>query len=321
MSRTKSAVAALVLAGMLPGATLASPAPPTLTVDTTFGKVAGWSIGFSESLGGCLAAASYGDGTTLWFGIHGTRGVSYLAFTNPKWRSLEVGGQYELFMIAGRRKWRGDFVGFDRARPAASSSRASRRASSRTSLIRARSGSSSRASRSPSYPWSGPRRIRGRARLPEGRAEAAAKGNANPDKSRKADGGMMSSGTGFYVSERGHLLTNNHVVESCTDIYVPSAEPARSQGPPRRAGCRQRPRRAHHRSSAQERAAVVDPGAARRERAHLRLPAEHDPRFDGNFTIGSVTATAGSGDDTRKIQISAPVHQGNSGGPGDRSVR
>jgi serine protease Do len=35
----------------------------------------------------------------------------------------------------------------------------------------------------------------------------------------------------------------------------------------------------------------------------------------GNFTIGNVTATAGSNDDTRKIQISAPVHSGNSGGP------
>ena len=46
-----------------------------------------------------------------------------------------------------------------------------------------------------------------------------------------------------------------------------------------------------------------------------------DPRsLDfGSWTLGKplgdVAATAGSGDDTRKIQISAPVHQDDSGGP------
>jgi serine protease Do len=35
----------------------------------------------------------------------------------------------------------------------------------------------------------------------------------------------------------------------------------------------------------------------------------------GNFTLGNVTATAGLGDDSRQIQISAPVQPGNSGGP------
>jgi serine protease Do len=35
----------------------------------------------------------------------------------------------------------------------------------------------------------------------------------------------------------------------------------------------------------------------------------------GNFTLGNVTATAGMRDDTRDLQISAPVQQGNSGGP------
>jgi len=44
-------------------------------------------------------------------------------------------------------------------------------------------------------------------------------------------------------------------------------------------------------------------------------PQSDVPASTGNFTIGNVTATAGSGDDTRKLQISAPVHQSNSGGP------
>jgi serine protease Do len=35
----------------------------------------------------------------------------------------------------------------------------------------------------------------------------------------------------------------------------------------------------------------------------------------GNFTVGNVSAITGLGDDTRYLQISAPVQPGNSGGP------
>jgi S1-C subfamily serine protease len=35
----------------------------------------------------------------------------------------------------------------------------------------------------------------------------------------------------------------------------------------------------------------------------------------GNFTLGNITALAGLGDDSRYLQISAPVQPGNSGGP------
>jgi len=35
----------------------------------------------------------------------------------------------------------------------------------------------------------------------------------------------------------------------------------------------------------------------------------------GNFTIGNIAALAGPQDDTRIIQISAPIQPGNSGGP------
>ena len=35
----------------------------------------------------------------------------------------------------------------------------------------------------------------------------------------------------------------------------------------------------------------------------------------GNFTLGNITALSGIGDDSREVQISAPVQSGNSGGP------
>lgn len=44
-------------------------------------------------------------------------------------------------------------------------------------------------------------------------------------------------------------------------------------------------------------------------------PLSHVLASAGNFTLGNVTALAGLGNDTRFIQISAPVQPGNSGGP------
>jgi serine protease Do len=39
------------------------------------------------------------------------------------------------------------------------------------------------------------------------------------------------SGTGFFVSKEGHVLTNNHVIENCTSIrvYVDQVEPVEAR--------------------------------------------------------------------------------------------
>ncbi len=295
----------------------ASPAPPRLTVDKSFGKVAGWSIGYSESLGGCLAAASYGDGTTLWFGIGGTRGTSYLALTNPKWRSLEVGGQYELHMLAGRERWHGTFTGFER-----DEGRGLFQAGLKERFVADLSRSGSIAVR-----FQG-RQIATLSLVGSTEAfdavlscqkeavTAAAKAGPDPkpgpDAPRKA--GMVSTGTGFYVSERGHLLTNHHVVAGCTDIQV--RQPGSGILKARLvAGTRPTTSRSSPPTCRQDRAAAL--GARRLgESVYVYgFPQSSILASTGNFTIGNVTAVAGSGDDTRKIQISAPVHQGNSGGP------
>ncbi|MEE8627300.1 MULTISPECIES: S1C family serine protease [Methylobacterium] len=296
----------------------ASPAPPRLTVDKSFGKVAGWSIGYSESLGGCLAAASYGDGTTLWFGIGGTRGTSYLALTNPKWRSLEVGGQYELHMLAGRERWHGTFTGFER-----DEARGLFQAGLKERFVADLSRSGSIAVR-----FQG-RQIATLSLVGSTEAfdavlscqkeavTAAAKAGPDPkpgpDAPRKA--GMVSTGTGFYVSERGHLLTNHHVVAGCTDIQV------------RQPGSGILKARLVAGDAANDLAVLatdVPPKTVPPLSVRARLgesvyvygfPQSSILASTGNFTIGNVTAVAGSGDDTRKIQISAPVHQGNSGGP------
>lgn len=106
-------IGVLALAAALP-APRAATAAPVLGVDKTIGKVSGWSIGVSRSTDGCLAAATYEDQTTVWMGFNGERDEAFLAFTNPKWRSIEPDRIYQLVMLTGRGRWKGQFTGLER---------------------------------------------------------------------------------------------------------------------------------------------------------------------------------------------------------------
>jgi len=124
-----------------------------------------------------------------------------------------------------------------------------------------------------------------------------------------------TSGTGFFVTHDGLILTNAHVVKDCTQILL---------APPQGAFV-----------SAQvlARDTINDLALLKTEttsthvaqlRLNIRL-GENVEAFgyplttvlasSGNFTSGSVTALAGFRDDSRYLQISAPVQPGNSGGP------
>jgi serine protease Do len=315
MSRMQVAFALLAAAGAAAPPAAASPAPPKLTVDRTFGKVAGWSIGYSENLGGCLAAASYGDGTTLWFGVSGARGASYLALTNAKWRSLAVGGQYDLQIHAGRQKWHGTFTGFERAE-----ARGLYAAGLKERFVADLSESGSvnvifQGKQIAVLSLVGSTEAFDAVIGCQKDVTTTTKTEPVPDSPGKPEPGKTSTGTGFYVSERGHLLTNNHVVETCSEISV------------RQPGHTALRARLVARDAANDLAVLttdfpqkVVPPLSIRARLGESVYVYGYPQSSvlastGNFTIGSVTATAGSGDDTRKIQISAPVQQGNSGGP------
>ena len=126
----------------------------------------------------------------------------------------------------------------------------------------------------------------------------------------------VSSGTGFVVAPR-QIMTNQHVAQGCTAMRARLA-------------------------SGQEIAATVIAMDAERDLALLRTEADPGPilifrrtaevRRGENvvtygfplagllssgptLTTGDVSALAGLGDNARQIQISAPVQQGNSGGP------
>ncbi len=125
-----------------------------------------------------------------------------------------------------------------------------------------------------------------------------------------------STGTGFFVSSQGHVLTNHHVVENCGAISV-ALDGTLSQSA-----------RVIARDSKNDLALLttsgLKPSAVPNLRTGVRLgesifvygfPLAGLLASSGNFTIGNVTAVAGLGDDTTMIQMSAPVQPGNSGGP------
>ncbi len=131
-----------------------------------------------------------------------------------------------------------------------------------------------------------------------------------PDKTYK-----VASGTGFYVSSQGHIITNHHVIDGCKDMKVHSkgkiletikiADDARndlallkvSQSPSHVfALSDQSP------FSLQE---VIVAGFPFGDRVSSTL----------KFTQGIVSSVAGLGNDYSQIQIDAALQPGNSGGP------
>ena len=124
-----------------------------------------------------------------------------------------------------------------------------------------------------------------------------------------------ATGTGFFVSSSGHVATNHHVVDNCTTIKVfPVNAPATTAY-------------IVARDKTNDLAILktsIAPTVVPALRAQVRVgesvsvfgfPLSGLLSTSGNFTTGIVTAITGIADDTRLVQISAPVQPGNSGGP------
>lgn len=127
-------------------------------------------------------------------------------------------------------------------------------------------------------------------------------------------GGGVASGTGFFINQRGAIVTNAHVVKGCKSIMVRGAGPAVVQVA----------------DSANDLAVLRVSGAtmspyARFDNTKVARLGEEVVVFgyplsgalasSGNLTTGNVSALAGFGNNIGRYQISAPVQPGNSGGP------
>jgi len=125
------------------------------------------------------------------------------------------------------------------------------------------------------------------------------------------------SGTGFIVNEEGHILTNHHVIEGCTDItfQIRGSERQRavliSTNIPSDLALLKLPR-------FERQPAIFAPSSAVKMGAELVVygfPLSDDLSAQGNFTSGIVSAMSGLNDDLTLFQMTAPVQPGNSGGP------
>ena len=142
-------------------------------------------------------------------------------------------------------------------------------------------------------------------------ADIEAAAAANPSRAEK----RRSNGTGFFVTADGFLVTNAHVVEGCDDPKVIHgvAEPM--------------PAVVLARDTENDLALLkveflTDHVAALRagvrvgeEIAAFGYPLQGTLSAGGNFTVGNVSALAGMNNDSTRLQISAPIQPGNSGGP------
>ncbi len=145
-------------------------------------------------------------------------------------------------------------------------------------------------------------------------APVVAKATEEPAPASKPDH-EASSGTGFFVTTDGAVITNAHVVEGCKSIRVTSDQGTTADA------------KITARDVRNDLALLATSLTAKKNaafRTSIRLgeaveafgyPLTEVLAKSGNFTLGNVSALVGLGEDSRYLQISAPVQPGNSGGP------
>ncbi len=134
--------------------------------------------------------------------------------------------------------------------------------------------------------------------------------------SPKKEESSVSSGTGFYVSREGHILTNSHIVASCKQIVVrhpdrtlEAAQKVAEDSTNDLALLRVDRRPV---TVATFRQTPAEPGESVMA---IGFPLSGLLASEAIVSTGSVSATAGMGDNVTLIQVSTPVQPGNSGGP------
>lgn len=140
---------------------------------------------------------------------------------------------------------------------------------------------------------------------------AAGGGPARPPSAKRG------SGTGFYITRQGHVLTNAHVVERCASLTV--QQPGTSATTAILVAADSENDVAILRSSAPAPAIALLRGSRAVRPGEpvvaFGFPLSGTVSSGGILTTGTVSALAGLRDDTRYLQIAVPIQPGNSGGP------
>ena len=127
----------------------------------------------------------------------------------------------------------------------------------------------------------------------------------------------IGGGTGFFVSDRGYILTNNHVIDECSAVHaqqgevtqevtIVAADPWNDLALLRRS------------NPAPDEVAFLRGGRdadAGEEVMAVGFPYGALLGSQPKVTTGIISATVGIEDDSRAFQTTAPIQPGNSGGP------
>jgi S1-C subfamily serine protease len=128
---------------------------------------------------------------------------------------------------------------------------------------------------------------------------------------------VAGSGSGILIDANGHVLTNNHVVSACAEIRLTNTDHVTEIAV------------VAARDETNDLALLKLPhgwnGAATLRASKTLRPGENVVvtgyplsglvGSEMSLTTGSITSLVGPRDDTRRLQISAPIQPGNSGGP------
>lgn len=283
--------------------------------DVAYSTIGGWQVGYREvdTLTGCQAAAHFRDETTITLALIQTgNSKNWMVWiSNPNWNSwIRKNTEHILlFMPINPTKiWRDPWsVGEDNQLYLMA----------RTELINSVADAKALAI------FDRNRRLLTQVNMKDSEAAIKAVVNcvrdhpyappavSNPPKTRTTS----SSGTAFFVAPN-LLVTNNHVVKECgSDIQV------------------RYPNREWHTATTRGQDDTNDLALLHTDMENLsvasfRLQSEvGEPvaiygfpypgllSSSGNFTMGTPAALNGMNDDSRFIQMSAPIQPGNSGGP------
>lgn len=122
-----------------------------------------------------------------------------------------------------------------------------------------------------------------------------------------------SAGSGYFITENGHIGTNYHVVEGCSRIRIADHGPARlvKSDPTNDLAI------IHVETSEPHTVARFRSAPVRRGEEIYVLGFPFSDLLGNNLTIseGIVSSLAGIGGDVTNFHLSAPVQPGNSGGP------
>ncbi len=329
-----SGLAALALLG----ASVASArAESPYSLDREVDEVRGWTIAANKARKGCFAFAAFKSQTAIEVGFDSRKDSAFMLFANESWDSIKTGADYEIKLVFDDRKsWSGhatgvkagdlyglalegiksDFVvDFARYSSVQVNFRGKRldgfnlagtRAAIEAAIDCTKEVQAGRVTFAEAAPTPPPAKVETKPEKTEKPRE--------PEKESK--GPSVSTGTGFFVNDKGNLITNAHVVEDCAEASV--------KLPDGRSASASILARSTQNDLAVLKADLVPTGVARlRGGPQARLgdnvvvfgyPLAGELTITGNLSTGLISAMAGPGEDVTRMQISAPVQSGNSGG-------